>query len=105
MMGFARWIESLVVGETAIGLCVIAVAFVGALMLSGRMPLREGMRVAMGCFVLLGAPTIAAGFVGGSKEVLEGSAPLQVLPPNEDPRPEPPPAHNDPYAGASFGSN
>ena len=44
-------------------LCVLAVAFVGMLMLTGRLALREGLRVALGCFILLGAPAIASAFV------------------------------------------
>lgn len=65
MVGSAHWIERVMLGEIALGVCVIAVALVGALMLTGRLPLREGGRVILGCFVLLGAPVIAAGFVKG----------------------------------------
>ena len=35
---------------------IIAVAVLGMMMLSGRIPVREGMRVLLGCFLLLGAP-------------------------------------------------
>jgi type IV secretion system protein VirB2 len=59
----ARWIEGVMLGEIALGVCVIAVAFIGALMLTGRLPLRQGMQVVIGCFVLLGAPIIAAGLL------------------------------------------
>lgn len=59
----ARWIEGVMLGEIALGVCIIAVAFIGALMLTGRLPLRDGMRVVVGCFVLLGAPGIAAGLL------------------------------------------
>ena len=61
----ARWIEGVMLGEIALGLCVIAVAVIGALMLTGRLPLRQGARIMAGSFVLLGAPVIASGFVGG----------------------------------------
>ena len=60
------WIESVLLGEVAVILCVLAVAFIGALMLTGRLPLRRGMMVIVGCFVLLGAPMIAAGIVNAS---------------------------------------
>lgn len=57
------WLGSLVFGSVAITLCVFAVVFVGMLMLTGRLALREGLRVTLGCFVLLGAPLIATAFV------------------------------------------
>lgn len=72
-------------------------------MLTGRLPLRDGAQVAVGCFVLLGAPVIAAGFVGGGSEVIEtSSTPPPVVAPIESPRPDLPPANFDPYAGASL---
>ena len=57
----ARWIEGVMPGEIALGLCMIAVALVGALTLTGRLLPHEGMRFVVGGYVLLGAPTIAAG--------------------------------------------
>ncbi|MBA4044799.1 MAG: hypothetical protein C0471_10320 [Erythrobacter sp.] len=106
MVESARWIEGVMLGEIALGICVIAVAFIGVLMLTGRLPLREGARVVIGCFVLLGAPVIAAGFVGDGSGVGEASVtspPVAVQ--SDDPRPELPPANFDPYAGASLGQN
>jgi type IV secretory pathway VirB2 component (pilin) len=106
MVESARWIEGVVLDEIALGLCVIAVALIGALMLTGRLPLREGARIVVGCFVLLGAPVIAVGFVSGGSGVGEASVtspPVAVQ--IDDPRPELPPANYDPYAGASLGQN
>jgi type IV secretion system protein VirB2 len=98
-----RWIEGVMLGEIALGVCVIAVAFIGALMLTGRLPLREGARVVIGCFVLLGAPVIAAGFSQSGSALIGTSAPP---PPDvewsENPRPDLPAANLDPYAGASL---
>jgi type IV secretion system protein VirB2 len=103
MVESARWIEGVMLGEMALGVCVIAVAFIGALMLTGRLPLREGARIVVGCFVLLGAPVIAAGFVGGGSGVIEASSPPPlVVAPIDRPRPDLPPANFDPYAGASL---
>ncbi|MEE4537324.1 MAG: TrbC/VirB2 family protein [Erythrobacter sp.] len=59
----AWWLTDTLLGDLAIGLCVIAVAVVGLLMMGGRLPLRLGAKVALGCFVLLGAPVIASGFL------------------------------------------
>jgi type IV secretory pathway VirB2 component (pilin) len=99
-----RWIERVLLGEIAIGLCVLAVAFIGALMLTGRLPLREGMRVVLGCFVLLGAPVIAAGLMQGRSGLAGAPPPVPpVAAVSEAPRAALPPANYDPYAGASLG--
>lgn len=103
MVESAHWIEGVMLGETALGICIIAVAFIGALMLTGRLPLRAGMRVVAGCFVLLSAPVIAAGFMGGEGEVIGPSAPPSpVAVPIESPWSDLAPADFDPYAGASL---
>jgi type IV secretion system protein VirB2 len=103
MVDSARWIEGVMLGEIALGLCGLAVAFIGALMLTGRLPLREGVRIVVGCFVLLGAPVIAAGFVeGGGGGIEVSTPPPPVVAPIETPRPDLPSANFDPYAGASL---
>jgi type IV secretory pathway VirB2 component (pilin) len=101
MADSARWIEGVMLGEIALGVCVIAVAFIGGLMLTGRLPLREGARVVVGCFVLLGAPVIAAAFAGGVNWVIVSPslAPaeaeqIEIL------RSSLPATTVDPYAGA-----
>ena len=43
---------------------MLAVAFVGLMLMTGRLAVRDGLRVAVGCFVLLGAPLIASGLRG-----------------------------------------
>jgi type IV secretion system protein VirB2 len=104
MLESARWIEGVMLGEIALGVCVIAVALIGALMLTGRLPLREGMRVVVGCFVLLGAPVIASGLMRGSS----GQGEISVPPTDAEtavPRAAMPPADYDPYAGASLGQD
>ena len=57
----AQWRSGTLLGTVAVSLCVIAVAFVGLALMSGRLAVRDGMRVALGCFILLGASAIAAG--------------------------------------------
>ncbi|MEM9501077.1 MAG: TrbC/VirB2 family protein [Pseudomonadota bacterium] len=102
----AEWINSVLLGPVAIGLCVLAVAFIGVRMLSGRLPLRAGLRTLLGCFILLGAPVIAAGLIGGMEQ---RRTPIAVAPPiqveTEEVRGELPPAEYDPYAGASLRRN
>ena len=58
------WITDTLLGEVAVTICVLAVALVGFSMLTGRISLRRGVRVILGCFVLLGAPVIAASLLG-----------------------------------------
>lgn len=101
MLESAQWLEGLMLGQIALGICVIAVALIGALMLAGRLPLREGMRVVLGCFVLLGAPVIANGLyqLGGTSSPTLLSN-LQTI--NQaTPRPDLPKASYNPYAQAS----
>jgi type IV secretory pathway VirB2 component (pilin) len=57
----AGWVTGMLFGEVAASLCVIAVAFTGILLMTGRLTVRDGIGVVLGCFVLLGAPVIAAG--------------------------------------------
>lgn len=98
------WITGTLFGSAATALCIIAVALIGLMMLTGRLPLRQGLRTIVGCFVLLGAPVIAAGLMGS----FDAASPREiVVPPLEPgsalaPRKDLPPATYDPYAGASL---
>lgn len=98
----ADWVTGTLLGSVAVSLCVIAVAFVGLRMMTGHLSARDGLRVVIACFVLLGASTIAAGLRGAAEQA---SPPAAVLPtlPQGSPAPSPlPPADYDPYAGASL---
>lgn len=53
------WLQGATLGTTATILSVIAVAAFGLLMLSGRLELRRGLSVVIGCFILVGAGGIA----------------------------------------------
>lgn len=104
VMQSVQWIERVMLGEVALGLCVIAVAFIGVIMLGGRLPVREGMRIVLGLFVVLGAPVIAGGFAEGFGEKIEMSPPRPIKVESGNGRPDLPPANDDPYAGASLQS-
>lgn len=96
------WLMGTLLGTVAVTLCVLAVAFVGLAMLGGRMPVRQGARVVVGCFLVLGAPIVAAAF-GGAWQAVAAPPPLPpVVQSPTDPRSELPPANYDPYAGASL---
>jgi len=98
----ADWITGTMLGSVAVTLCVLAVAFVGFALVSGRMEIRGSIRVVLGCFTLLGAQTIASAFMTVAEP--QGRT-IQFLPADPiamDPRGDLPPANYDPYAGASL---
>ena len=96
------WVTATLFSDVAAGLCVLAVAIVGLILMTGRLAIREGVRVALGCFVLLGAPLIAAGLRGAADEAAPPGPP-QEFAIETPPAPAPlPPANYDPYAGASL---
>jgi type IV secretory pathway VirB2 component (pilin) len=106
LVAAVRWLQATLLGTVATIVAVICVATVGLMMLSGRIDLRRGASVVVGCFVLFGASAIAAGIRSVADS---GSAPAEPayrvepwLPPPPPPPPQPaPPAASDPYAGAA----
>jgi type IV secretory pathway VirB2 component (pilin) len=97
----ADWMAAILLGSVAASLCVLAIAFVGLMLISGRLAVRDGFRVVLACFVLLGAPAIAAGLRGVASEAAGGTSGEVLLQPMPEPTPLPP-AQYDPYAGASL---
>jgi type IV secretory pathway VirB2 component (pilin) len=100
------WIEQLVTGSLGTSIAVLAVASVGLAMLSGRLAIRRGMMVILGCFILFGARTVATG-LRGAGEAKPVAAP-RALPSPPPIYPKPPASPNqprgepyDPYAGAA----
>lgn len=95
------WLEGTLLGTIATSVAVIAVSWVGMLMLLGRLEIRRGLTVIAGGFILFGASAIAGGlraFVGNDNPVPYAAT---VPPPPMPPAAAPPPARVDPYAGAS----
>ncbi len=64
LVAAVQWIEGVALGTIATGLALIAVTSIGFLMLNGRLPIRRGVTVIAGCFILFGAPAIANGILG-----------------------------------------
>lgn len=106
----SRWLLDLLQGQVVLTIAVLAVAFLGFEMLSGRISLKNALRVVLGCFVLLGSATIAQGFMDAGRGALGG--PVQAAPyvsgPARAPAPVYPPPNApprtsgnpfDPYAG------
>ena len=100
-----QWLQNTLLGTVATTVAVISVATVGLMMLSGRVDLRRGASVVLGCFILFGASSIAAGI----RSVATGDPPMPEAPfavdPWIPPPPPPPPAQPagpaDPFAGAA----
>lgn len=97
------WIEDALLGTVATAVAVIAVGTIGATTLTGRIRLRDAATVILGCFILFGAPAIAAGirsalFIGNDATLASSSSSAVPLPAIS---PLPPAASYDPYAGAS----
>lgn len=102
-----QWLQSMLLGTVSTTVAIIAVASVGFTMLTGRIHYRRGLTVVAGCFVLFGAPRIAAGFRSAADGVGLAAPPrepvsvaAEALPP-QMPLPPSPPTNYDPYAGAS----
>ena len=96
------WITGALLGTLATAIGVIAVALIGFLMMQGRVPVKRGISVVVGLFILLGAPALAGGLVRAENGVFgahEAAAPPVQAPPQLPPAPKP--TAYDPYAGAS----
>lgn len=61
IVGAVQWLQGTLLGTVATTVAVIAVAFIGLMMLTGRMNWRHGAAVILGCFILFGAASIVAG--------------------------------------------
>jgi type IV secretory pathway VirB2 component (pilin) len=103
------WIQGTLLGTTATIVATIAVAAVGFMIFTGRIDWRLGARTILGCFILFGASTIAAGILGLAQNSGVDRPPVsetyQSNPPNLAVTPAGPSAGNnsafDPYAGAA----
>jgi type IV secretion system protein VirB2 len=97
-----QWVESALLGSTAMSIAVIALAFGGLLLLSGRLDLRRGASVIVGAFILFGAAQIAAGLSGLSSPSRVLAVPVANQFPAPAPAPSPTVTPYDPYAGAAM---
>jgi len=101
------WLQGSLLGTVATAVAVIAVAWVGFLMLTGRIDIRRAVQVVFGCFILFGASSIAQGIMGARQgfgaeaSSADSSPPLaySAAPPPAYPKATAQPF--DPYAGAA----
>ncbi len=95
------WVAGVLVGPAATAAAVIAVASLGFLMLAGRLPMRRGGSVVLGCFIVFSAGGVANGLLraAGSFEGTEGTAVAAAAPTYKPTVPVAAPY--DPYSGAA----
>lgn len=107
LVAAVQWLQNTLLGTVATTVAVICVATVGLMMLSGRIDLRRGASVVLGCFILFGASSIAAGIRSVATGDYAPAPPaFEVEPwlPPPPPPPQPPTrpaAPADPFAGAA----
>jgi hypothetical protein len=100
IFGAVRWVEQLMLGTVATSAMVMAVSILGLMALDGRLDRKLAVRIILGCFVIVGAPTIVAGIMmtagGDNGRIVTLNREEDVSPP-----PPRPPERFDPYGGAS----
>lgn len=101
VLSTAHWLEGLLLGGLGTSIAVLAVAGLGLSMLQGRLPVRHGLRVVLGLFILFGAPLIASGLADIGSHDGPASAPLASAAAPQFTRPPSVRPNSDPYAGAS----
>lgn len=99
----ASWLQGTMLGSVATIVAVLAVAAVGAGLFTGRLNIRRGLTVAVGCFVLFGSAVIANALLALIDTPASDGA---LLAAEAAPSPLPAPLKSepipyDPYAGAS----
>lgn len=105
LVGAVEWVRDLLTGSVGVSIAVLAIACVGFALLQGRMPIRDGARTILGCFILFASPAIATAFAQLMNLERAGpSAETKPIAPPPVATPQKPPVF-DPYAGASVPNN
>lgn len=90
------WIEHALLDTAATAIAVICVAGLGYQFLIGRIPSRRAITVVLGCFILFGAPSIAAALSALARpEPAVGTVAQDATPP-----PQAPPIYRSPSRAA-----
>jgi len=58
-----QWLQGTLLGTIATTTAVMMVASIGFMMLTGRVDIRRGVTIIIGCFVLFGAQSIGSGIM------------------------------------------
>ena len=100
----AQWVQGVFLGDIAVAMAIVAVATIGFAMLTGRVDVRRGGTIILGCFILFGASAIANGLRNATQSPETLSSQNVPSPPAVFARPARTDEANfgyDPYAGAS----
>ncbi len=103
ILAAAAWVSHLLTGQTALILATVAIAVLGLTVMAGRLPIRRGIEVVIGIFLIFGAPIVAAG-LSGTNPTEADVPPAASSAPSVNAAP-PTAAVYDPYAGASVPQN
>ena len=98
----AEWLQDFLLGAPATSIAMLAVAWVGLQMLDGRISVKRGVEVILGCFILFSAPALIAGLWGSTSDAV-----VPQFEPSPLPSSKPVPSTSapyDPYAGAAIPS-
>lgn len=103
LIAAVNWAQDIFLGQVGTAIAVLAIAGIGFCMLQGWYSVRDGARIVLGCFILLGSAFIARGLAGiavtdgFAPEIAQPipPAPAYSSPPQQDSRSNP----FDPYAG------
>jgi hypothetical protein len=83
------WLQGTLLGSAATIIAILAVAMFGLMMLWGHIDRWRGVRIVIGCFILFGAPAIAAGLLTAAGSGDAGSGQVQMAEPIAPPAPLP----------------
>jgi type IV secretory pathway VirB2 component (pilin) len=96
-----NWLATLMLGSIGTAIAILAVAGIGIAMLLGRLPVRRGGQMVIGCFILFSSHVIASGLWNmGHAQIDAPIQPANIEAPAYVAQ-TPPPTPYDPYAGAS----
>ena len=102
LVAAVNWLQGTMLGSFATTVAIIAIAWIGFEMLTGRSNIRSGSRRVIGCFILLGAPVIVAGFRDPAANVQIYADPAAVAPAPRVPAVATNAQPFDPYGGSSL---
>jgi type IV secretory pathway VirB2 component (pilin) len=99
LVAASRWLTDLLAGQIATTIAVLAVAFVGFRMLTGRFSVKAALRVVLGCFVLFGSSVLVQGLMLAARDAGTPMVPAAAAPYQTPPRPTPaaPPSSANPF--------
>ncbi|MGF7152249.1 type IV secretory pathway VirB2 component (pilin) [Sphingomonas zeicaulis] len=97
-----EWVSAISLGSIATLVAGVAVAAIGFLMLTGRLPLKRGVTVVLGGFILFGAQNIAEALINSSTDLAYETEKATTQLERPALAPAAPRSYGyDPYAGAS----